>query len=700
MDKNNLILSKCEDDKLVSKIHERITASETHLSDWFKQAKEAYDFDIGHQWSDEDRAKLLEEGRPPVVFNRICRTINAICGLELQNRQEVNYLPRGEEDTEVSELLTLAAKWVRDNSDAEDEESDSFRDCLVSGVGVVETKVAYDVNPDGDIEVSRVDPFEYRVDPCASKRNFDDARWAARVKYLKPEEVKEKWPDVDLSIKLGRDSQFSGQEGSVHDSDPEMAYKQGTDNQDKEDLTEIIHYQWFERKPFYRVADIASGQVVELSSKKWEKVEKEPELLIQLGVDPANVRAVKQHKRQYWQATVCNGQLLEKEETPCDSFTYRAITGLRDRNKRLWYGVVWLMMDPQRWANKWLSQIQHILNSNAKGGIMVEDDATDDIQGLIDNWSKPNAVVKVNPGAIAQGKIQQIQAPRYPEGVDRMLQYAITGVSDAAGVSNEMLGLSDRYQAGYLEESRKKAGVTVLASFFDSLRRYRKEQGRLTASLIREYLNDGRLIRVIGEDNEKKALPLVFDKDTMKYDIVVDDAPTSTNTKDKVFSILSTLVPQLMQMGVPVPPDVLDYMPLPSSLKGKWKEYISEKSDPQQNQEADAMRQMQMQLAQLEMQNKAINNELDKQKVFETQTQAQLNQAKAQESLAVAADEAAQAQNKLGLDAEALAAKTQMEFQKAVAEQQRADYKMQADIDRENTKAALKQQNELINGAV
>lgn len=698
MDNEPKLLSKCGDDDLVKKIHSHITDSEKHLADWAIQARESYDFDIGHQWSDEDRAKLLEEGRPPIVFNRICRTINAICGLELQNRQEVNYLPRGEEDTEVSELLTLAAKWVRDNTDAEDEESESFRDCLVCGLGVVETRVAYDVNPDGDIEINRVDPFEYRVDPCAHKRNFDDARWVARVKYLKPEEVKERWPNVDLSTKVGRDAPYrQGKFGSVHNSDPQLAYKQGeSETEDRSELIEIIHYQWFERAPFYRVADLATGQVVELSAEKWEKIQDSPELLMQLGVDPENIRAIKQFRRQYWQATICNGQLLEKEKTPCDDFNYRSITGLRDRNKRLWYGVVWLMMDPQRWANKWLSQIQHILNTNAKGGIMVEDDATDNMQELIENWSKPNAVIQVNQGAIAQGKIQQIQAPRYPEGIDRLLQYAVAGVSDAAGVSNEMLGLTDRYQAGYLEESRKKAGVTVLATFFDSLRRYRKEQGRVVASLIREYLNDGRLIRVIGDDNEKKSLPLLFDKNTMRYDIVVDDAPTSVNTKDKVFGILSTLVPQLMQMGVPVPPDVLDYMPLPSSLKGKWKEFISERSSPEQSEEAQQMQQMQMQIAQLEVQNKVIKNELDKQKVFETATQAQLNQAKAQESIAVAADEAAQAEAKLGLDAQAQQAKFDMELQKAAADVFREDYKAAAAIEREDKKAQMKMQSDFL----
>ena len=60
----------------------------------------------------------------------------------------------------------------------------------------------------------------------------------------------------------------------------------------------------------------------------------------------------------------------------------------------------------------------------------------------------------------------------------------------------------------------------------------------------------------------------------MTYDVIVDDTPNTPNQKEKTFNTLSGLLPALLQAGIPVPPEIIDYAPLPSGLIEKWKETL------------------------------------------------------------------------------------------------------------------------------
>ena len=53
-------------------------------------------------------------------------------------------------------------------------------------------------------------------------------------------------------------------------------------------------------------------------------------------------------------------------------YSWACITGELDRYKGHWFGLIETLRDPQMWANKWLSQTLHILNTTAKDGIVAD----------------------------------------------------------------------------------------------------------------------------------------------------------------------------------------------------------------------------------------------------------------------------------------------------------------------------------------
>ena len=69
--------------------------------------------------------------------------------------------------------------------------------------------------------------------------------------------------------------------------------------------------------------------------------------------------------------------------------------------------------------------------------------------------------------------------------------------------------------------------------------------------------------------------------DSLKYDVIVDDAPTSPNQKQQAFHVLMEIMPQLGAAGITPPIEALDLLPLPQAFIQAWKKQIqSQGQDP------------------------------------------------------------------------------------------------------------------------
>ena len=563
--------------------------------------------------------------------------------------------------------MTAAVKWAKDETNAEDEESEAFLDMLICGEGWTDTTMDYDNNPQGMIRQERIDPLMMDVDPESRKRNFEDAKWVAYTRDLTKKEIKEMFPDLDMAeLAIGPQNAASTTEVLVHDDDYEAFYRNDYSAQIGEPNTiPVTKYQCIKKKKVV-YAQSPDGNVVELSERKYRRAKK--------YIQAMALKTVTVEKNVYKQYIIVGNQVAEKFDLGCDHFTLRAQTGLRDRNNKFWFGMVTIMRDPQMWANKWLSQIQHIINSNNKGGVFVESDAPTNFREFEENYAKPDSVLKVNPGKM--GGIQERKPLEFPGGSEKLLQYAIDAIADTSGVSLEMLGMANRNQPIGLEESRKDSGVAVLATFFDSLRRYRKVQAKVMAYYVREYIADGRLIRVLGPEGAKY-IPLIKDKMAFEYDIEIDDAPSSPRVKERTFAVCLKLIDYAIQMNAPVPPEVFDYAPLPADLAQKWKTLIMKNGQPTPEQQQQQQLQQNLQL-------RAAIQELAKgeSEIEKIDSEVEKNYASALKDRSVGQEQAALAFEKFGELGE-----VSQEFQ---AEQQRKDLEVMLNHERELFEARLK----------
>jgi hypothetical protein len=578
--------SKLDAETLYICLKDWFAADMAHSAEWRKQAKDDFGFAAGDQWAPEDKAALEEQRRPVITFNRALSIIKAVAGIEINGRHDTVYLPRGTTPGAVkaNELLTAASQWMSDGCDAEDEQSEAFQAALVCGMGWTEARISYDDDPDGMYVEANVDPLEMYWDRAARSKNLTDARRVFRVRKMTLDEAR------DFAKSLGAD---------VHDDDLDAAWAVGKDTDKAKPIEErrlraenssgfsdkyechIVHAQWTERKPVYRVADAVTGQVLELDEERFGEYQA---LAGQHGLQYSHVRQTRIVRKQAFLGNTILGEVTECPGK--DRFTFQAITGERDRNKGTWFGLVRLMRDPQMWANKWLSQTLHILNTTAKGGVLAEKDAFDNQREAQDTYAQPDAITFTAKGAISGGKIIPKPGQGLPNGYVNLLELAISSIRDVTGINLELLGMRDANQPGVLEAQRKQAAMTILATMFDSLRRFRKQVGRVRLAFIQQFLADGRLIRIMGEDGVQQAVPLLRDQTLGDYEVIIEDAPTSPNQKQETWQFLLQLMPMFKNMMTPEAAVLmLEYSPLPSKLVDQFKQMVEKASQPGEDQQ-------------------------------------------------------------------------------------------------------------------
>lgn len=602
---------------LVSKIQSQFDDYLDALNTWRERAQKEYRYVAGDQYSDEDLAVLQEEGRPDVTFNRLGVYVQMVCGLEIANRQQVTYLARkpGPAPQGNADILNAAADYFSDECAAGVHHGAAFRDLVICGIGCSDTEMDYERNPDGMVTVSRRDPLNVWWDFRASQPNLQDRRFCGFIFRADRDWVFERWPEVRDSLTYTR----AFDEAFLHENRRQFAPGGRGDDYgsalgDRRTAVEppdeviVCKYQYYVTKT--KIKTVTEKGEVYLDPAEWRKLNTQyPEL--------SNLPIVRIPMREYRQAYVCGDTLLEDEKLPVQGdFTIQFLTGLYDEADNSWYGLVKSLLSPQEWVNKLYNQMLHIINSNSKGGLYAERDAFENpIQAELD-FARPDRILWTRPGAIIQGKIKERAQIPYPAASDKLLQVAMEMFPQVTGINLELLGLADRVQAGVLEAQRKQSGVTILGWAFDALRAYRRSQGKLFASFIRDFIADGRLIRLLTE-GQQQYVPLVRDQMASEYDVVVAESPTSVSEKDRVLMLMTQVVPVMAQYGMPPPPlDILDYLPLPADLIEKWKA-------GGQNEQANQAQMMAMQEQVVKLQKESSTARLNEAKRVNTEVKTQ-----------------------------------------------------------------------------
>ncbi len=577
---------KLDEQSVLVDFRRRTTSSLMHCKDWRDEAKEMYDFKAGRQWDTDDEHRMKEQNRPMVTFNLMSKFIDVVMGLQINNRQEIRCYPRQLGKSGVNDIATGALAWCRDQCGAEFEESDMGEDCLLTGMGWVEDFYDDQTDPDGIIAQERRDPLEMLWDPMARKKNLIDRRWNVRLKRMQYDEYKEVFDEEPTSSVAIANLELGDLDMGLQVINKPQDYDgQAVPNEGRGHYM-VADYQFWCMHTIWEVTAAIPGQppaTQQFSGEEWPQIEQQ---LVAAGIQ---YTPVKKQLRKFYRCWI-TGDGIKKGIKELPAFTFHCITGKRDRNKNLWFGLGRNLKDPQRWVNAFFSSIIWQLMVNSKGGVMVEESAASDAAEFEDSWSDPSKVTWLADGALRDGKIQPKPSGEYPQGMDRLMQFSMDALPGVSGINAELLGLTQSDQSGVVEAQRKQGALAIIAWYFDALRRYYQEAGRTMLWMIRDFMTDGRLIRIAGPQGAKY-VPLLRDPLTATFDIIVDEAPTSVNMQERVWAALKDIIPMALQAGVQIPKKVIEYAPIPDDLKQEWLATLQQQPPTPEQQQAIAIAQ-------------------------------------------------------------------------------------------------------------
>ncbi len=599
-------------------LKEWVNSSWAAQAEWREEAEDDYAFLAGHQWTESEAAAMKENSRIPIVFNRVATILASVAGSEINNRTEVRFIPREIGDAKPNEILTAGAEWFRDQADAEDADSEAFLDVLVSGIGATDTSLDFDEDPMGRPSVEKLDPLELGWDHHSRQKGLIDARYLFTVQSIPTSEAESRFEGKDASEISASWVKASGSEGEHTNVAGDQWQAENGETEDRTDTVTVVRIQYREREKLVDYIDPQTGQKDTMPHGQWDAITKRIPLAL----------PHRTFSKWVWkQAFLGRDSIIDENQPDKNGPTINVITGHWDRKDRLFYGLLRSMKDPQKYANKWLSQTLHIINSNTKGGVMAEAGAVDDAQSFEESWAAADAVTWVNDGSIAAGRIQPKQGVQMPSALMSLTEFAISSIRDVSGVNMELLGLRDANQPGVLEYQRRQSAMTTLARFFDSLRHYRKKQGATILHFLRDHIAPtGRLVRVV-KDDQAQYVPLAVADETEDYDVIVDDAPQAPNEKEKSWSVIQAMLPMLQNANLSLEDwaDIMEYSPLPSSVSDK----IRQKAVEQKQQGPDPMQQMAQQMAALEMQKAQVDITKSQSEIAENTAETQLDSLRA-----------------------------------------------------------------------
>lgn len=470
-----------------------LESTETH-NIWHRESWEDCAFKDGNHWKPWDKKLLISRGINPITANRVFPVVNLLTGYQAQNPVDVVAKGRTQADSEISQVMSEALKFVMDQCDGESLIREAYEDQIVPGYGYLRVGTIDDPRREA-VHVSKAPWYTFGWDRYGSP-------WldplSCRYCYYYP------WVDLDDLIavfpehKIDLENEFKRMCGETARTRTGISTTYSIADEVESYLGQMTGGAWADSlrrrvKPvelYYAINKSLLFAVME-NGAVYEVADNLP-VQEQFDMLRRSVRSIKATVKKIRRAQFLGEVLLEDIDSPHphDRYPFAPFIGYLDRF-RLPFGVPRQIKEQAMEVNKRRSMALALLHAKR---MIVEKGAVEDPMVAFNEMNSLLGLIEVDEGKIDKIKIEDLSDMAASQV--ELMHIAEREVQEIAGANDESLGYDTKQQSGYaLERKEQRTGV-MTASLAKNYDRSTTILGNLVLAEIQKEWTGQKVLRV------------------------------------------------------------------------------------------------------------------------------------------------------------------------------------------------------------
>lgn len=485
--------------------------AESYWSEIYDQAAKDIEFCVvpESQWDAAARAERKANNRPCVTINKIASFVHQQTNAMRANKMTLNAIPVGNDDVAEAEIQDALLEYILKSSKADVATDWAGGRAIMGGFGFyrVTTEYESELSFNQDIKVKRIEnPQSTYLSPEIKCPYGSDATEAITGEWMSKAEFKRQYPDHDAV--------------SADDMNEVMDWQ-------SEDTVFVAEYYRIEyvQDTLYQLAD---GQT--LLKSDIDEYEGDPDLEI------TNERKTQTKTIMWYKCS--RDAMLEKTEIKADFIPIVLVVGDEQwvENKRYWKSLISNAKDPQIIYN-YARTLQLEQLQKAGNRPWVADGKS--IEGYESHWedlSNPN--LQYIPYNSVDGDGHPLAPPFMAsvyQGSPDLMREAMTASDEIKGTTNindATLGNQGNETSGRAIMARQRQSDQGNFHFLDNFKRAYEHLGRILLSMIPNYYDTQRVLRITQDDVVYKTLLINTPPDSQiaqKFEKELKDAQVGIN---------------------------------------------------------------------------------------------------------------------------------------------------------------------------